>query len=253
VSALDKGAVQHLDSGSNRLDKGAVEVSLTAGDITPPTVVSVTVDAAGTSVTVVFDEAVAISDATGVTLDDGGSGVTFIYAGGTTTDTIVFTPSRTILDVSDDASTFEYDSGTGNITDIATNALASITGQAITNNSTQTADVTAPTVTSASVTASTLTINFDEVTSNSSGFTLDASGGAVTLSSPSLDGTAVRAFGLSRTIGSTESLALTYVAGDVVDGSSNALAGFSKMLVTNNISAVAGSGISRSRLVNQGG
>jgi hypothetical protein len=256
ANAYWPGAIAGLHVWSRSLSTTEVgyDYAGPSADTTPPTVVSVTVDAAGTSVTVVFDEAVAISDATGVTLDDGGSGVTFTYASGTTTDTIVFIPSRTLLDVSDDASTFEYDSGTGNITDIATNALASITGQAIINGSTQTADVTAPTVVQVIVSASEVLLQFDEEVTGYTGLSLVGSTGtALTVSGWTGTGTANYSGTLSRAPISTESVALVYAPGNIEDLSGNALDAISYRLATNNVSAVAGTGIPRSRLVNAGG
>jgi hypothetical protein len=97
-------------------------------------------------------------------------------------------------------------------------------------------DVTAPTVSSANINSAgtTLTINFDESTTGDAGFTISASGGAATLSSPSGSGTAARTFTVSRTIYSGETVTLSYTAGDVEDASENALENFSGAAVTNN-------------------
>lgn len=95
-------------------------------------------------------------------------------------------------------------------------------------------DVVPPIVEAASVTDSTLTVDFDEETTGNSGFTLTASGGPVTLSSPSGSGTSSRSWNLSRQIAVGEVVTLSYIAGDVEDLSSNPLADIVLLSVTNN-------------------
>lgn len=109
------------------------------------------------------------------------------------------------------------------------------------------ADTTPPVVASASVNTAgtTLTINFTEAgsppvlpASGVTGFTLTASGGAVSLGSTAISGTTYTAT-TSRTIGAGETLALAYAPGNVTDsaGSPNSLASFSGTSVTNNSTA----------------
>lgn len=249
MSLLDKGAIQHLDSSTKRLDKGAVEASASA-DVTAPTVVTAVINTAGTLLTVTFDENVS-GDGTGFVLDDA---TTLTYVSGTGTDTWVFTNGRTIA--SGETRTLEYSSVTGNAADDSANDLVTFTAQAITNNSTYTPDVTAPTISSATITAATtLTIVFDEAVNitTAGGITIASSGAAVTVSSPLGNGTDTLTLTLSRSIVSTESLSLSYDSGpgDIADLSANALASFTNRLLTNNVSGTSGSGVPRSRLVNE--
>lgn len=204
-------------------------------DVTPPTVSSVAIGTDGETVTVVFDEPVT-GNGTGFTLDDA---TALTYVSGDETASWVFSAARTIL--SSETRTLEYDDTTGDMTDGSANDLASFTGQAVTNNSTQIIDVTAPTLSSATVTAATtLTLVFDEAVTltNATGMTIASSGAAVTISSISGDGTDTLLATLSRSIASTESLSFSYDSGtgNVTDIATNALASISNRLVTNNIS-----------------
>lgn len=103
-----------------------------ASDAIAPTIQSVTVAASGLSVTVGFNEAV--TGGTGCVLQVTGSTVTLTYASGSGTNSLVFTPSRSIMD--SQVATFDYVDG--DIEDLSGNALANITGVAVTNNSTAT-------------------------------------------------------------------------------------------------------------------
>jgi hypothetical protein len=105
-------------------------------------------------------------------------------------------------------------------------------------------DTTPPVVSSANAdtTGTTLTIGFTETgslpvlpASGATGFTLSASGGAVSLSSPAISGTTYTAR-ISRTILAGETLTLAYAPGNVTDsaGTPNAMASFSGTSVTNN-------------------
>lgn len=111
-------------------------------DVTAPTVTSATVDSAGTSYTMVFSEAVNISSAAGHSLTATGGAVTLTYASGSGSDTIVFSPSRTILD--EEVLTRDYVSGSGNTEDAAGNDLASYSGAAVSNLSMQEASGLGP-------------------------------------------------------------------------------------------------------------
>ena len=253
MSVMDKGAVQHLDDNSARLDKGAVESSVEGGDVTAPTVDTATIDAAGTGLTIVFDEAVT-GDGTGFSIDVGSS-LTATYVSGDGTPTWVFSLSGVVLDA--DTPTLDYDAGTGDMADLASNVLATVSGGAVTNNSTQVADTTDPELdTQVLTSATTLVLGFDEPVTftDQTGMSVSASGGAVTITGISGGGTNTVTLTLSRSMASTESLSFSYDSGtgDVEDLAGNALATISNRLVTNRVSAVAGSGISRSRIVNQG-
>lgn len=81
-----------------------------------------------------------------------------------------------------------------------------------------------------------LTLVFDEAVTGNAGFTLDATGGALTATYSSGDGTTTYVYSLSRTVGSTETITLDYSAGDVEDlaDTPNALATITDFAVTNN-------------------
>jgi hypothetical protein len=116
-------------------DRGALEYVSGAGDITPPTVTSRTIPAAGTSAVLVFDEAVTFAN-NEPTLAATGGAVSLTYASGTGTDTLTFTTSRQILGA--ETVTMSYTQAGDGIEDLADNDLASFTDQAVTNSSTQT-------------------------------------------------------------------------------------------------------------------
>lgn len=70
---------------------------------------------------------------------------------------------------------------------------------------------------------------FNEPVTGQTAFTLSASGGAVTMTGSSGDGSAVHVFSLSRTVAQSETVTLSYdsVSGTSVDASANELASFS--------------------------
>jgi len=106
--------------------------SWTGGDTTPPTLTTATIDSSGTTLTLVFDENV--TGQTAFTLDSDFGNLKITAASGDGTDTHTHTLSRPAL--STETITLDYDSGTGTSVDDASNALATITGQSVTNNST---------------------------------------------------------------------------------------------------------------------
>lgn len=110
---------------------GAVE------DVTAPTVSSRTVGANGTEFTIAFDEAVTATIDTGFTLTptNGGAAVTLSYTSGSGTSSLVYTASRAIT--RNETLTLAYTQPGDGIEDAAGNDLASFSGQAVTNNSTQ--------------------------------------------------------------------------------------------------------------------
>jgi len=223
-------------SSTSRQHVNSIAVFSNPADTTPPTLVSSTVAANGTTLTNVYSENVTHGNGLGHSLS--GPNVA-TYVSGTGTTTLVFSLASVVL--SGATPTAVYASATGTTADLAANVLASYSGQSVTNNSTQGADVTAPTVTVVAVASAVLTITFSEPTTGTTGFTLSASGGAVTLSNPAGSGSSGRTYVLSRSIGSTESLSLAYAAGDVADIATNALATITLMLVTNNVSNSGGS------------
>jgi hypothetical protein len=200
-------------------------------DATKPTVQSATINSTGTQYTIVYSEAV--TGQTGHTLSATGGAVTLTPSSGDTTDTHVWDLSRTIT--TGETVTRSY--APGNAEDAAGNTLDAYSGQAVTNNSTvPDPDLTAPMVSSASInTAGTLyTIVYDEAVTGQTGHTLGATGGAVTLTPSSGDGTNTHVWSLSRIIGKTETVTRSYSPGDAEDSSGNALAIYNEQSVTNN-------------------
>lgn len=229
----------------------AVPIKPIVSDTTKPEVHASTdpsINVAGTQTTVVFTEAVT-GDGTGFQLS-GPNALTYVSGDGT--DTWVFSNATIVLDGA--APTLEYDDTTGDMADLSANVLDSFTGQSVNNGSEAVVDVTAPTVIQVIVSASEVLVQFDEEVTGYTGLSLVGSTGtALTVSGWTGTGTANYSGTLSRAPISTESVALVYVPGNIEDLSSNALEAIAYRLATNNVSAVAGSGISRSRLVNQGG
>lgn len=102
-------------------------------DVTAPTFQSGTIAADGTTLTLVFDEAVIAATSAGFTLTPSGSAATISLSSGSGTTTLICTINRTI-DTAETA-TIAYASGSGNIQDVAGNALATFSATSVTNNS----------------------------------------------------------------------------------------------------------------------
>jgi hypothetical protein len=132
-------------------DVGAYEKGGSA-DTTPPTISSATIDATGTTLTIVFSEPVVVNTSTGFTLDmDDGTGEGLTYASGSTTNTLVYNITGRMIET-DAEGTLDYVTVTNGIEDLVGNDLAS-TGESditVMNNSEHT-----PTVDSFTVTPST--------------------------------------------------------------------------------------------------
>lgn len=110
-----------------------------APDVTAPTVSSATFGANGTEFTTVFSEAceAGLGGTIGLTLTptNGGAAITLSYTSGDGTDTWVWTASRAAT--RNETFTRTYVQPGNGIQDLAGNDLASFSGQAVTNNSTQ--------------------------------------------------------------------------------------------------------------------
>lgn len=200
------------------------------GDVTPPTLSSATIGTSGTGITLVYSESV--TGQTAFTLTATSGAVTMTGSSGDGSETHVFTLSRTVG--SHETVTLDYDSVSGTTADASANDLASFTGFAVTNNSTQ--DTIAPIVLTAriNVAGTTFTITYSEAVTGQTSFTLSASGGAVTLSSPTGDGTTVHSWTLSRTVASTETVTMSYDSGPgtSADAAGNDLATITNRTVT---------------------
>ena len=96
-------------------------------------------------------------------------------------------------------------------------------------------DTTAPTLTGASIDSdgTTWTLEFSETVLGFLGFTADASGGAVSLSYLSGEGTNVVVFESDRAISFDEVVTLDYTPGDVEDVAGNAMEAFTDYEVVN--------------------
>lgn len=107
---------------------------------TPPTLSSATIGTNGTTWTFVFNEAV--RDGAGgwggwaVTMSSAGA-ITLTYASGTGTSTLVYSGSPTVNSGETVSVGLNYTQPTHGIEDLLANDLASLTGHAVTNNSTQ--------------------------------------------------------------------------------------------------------------------
>jgi hypothetical protein len=152
----------------------------------------------------------------------------------------VFNSSRIVY--SDETGTAGYTTVADGIEDAAGNDLDSFAGLAVTNNSSQVLDVTAPTFSSAAIATDgdSISIVFDEAVEfgagGISGLTLATNGAVVTLTYTSGAGTDTLVCATSRTVSDTEDLTCAYVqpGNGIRDAASNYLASFSAQAVTNN-------------------
>jgi hypothetical protein len=118
-------------------------------DSTAPQVSSVSVNPAGTSLTITCDEPVNFGAGGngGFVLDPSGADVTLTYASGAGTASLVYTISRPILQ--SENLTLAYTQPTAGVEDVSalTNDLASFTGRSVGNGSTYTGEATIRTLT----------------------------------------------------------------------------------------------------------
>ena len=109
-------------------------------DVTPPTFVSATINTAGTTLTIVFDEAVTFGAGgnAGWTFDmDGGSGEGLTYLSGDESDSLVYTITGRTIEYGE-TGTLDYTQPGNGVEDIALNDFVSIgTPEAVVNNSTE--------------------------------------------------------------------------------------------------------------------
>jgi hypothetical protein len=109
-------------------------------DVTAPTFTSATIPAAGTSISLLFSEAVKFGAGSngGFAITLSGGACTLTYASGANSNTLVYTTSRTV-NSGETCSAFTYTQPTNGVEDIAGNDLATFTNQqaSVTNNSTQ--------------------------------------------------------------------------------------------------------------------
>lgn len=128
---------------------GASVVNNSTADITAPTFSSATIPAAGNVINLVFSEAVKFGAGgnAGWTFTMSGGAVTASYSSGTGTSTLVYSLSRTVLVGETKTAGLAYSQPGNGVEDNAGNDLATVSGAAVTNNSTQTQQPTIPVVT----------------------------------------------------------------------------------------------------------
>lgn len=120
-------------------DIGAFEVSSGGGgDTTAPTITGAAINGAGTTLTLTASEIVLAGSggSAGVALTASGGAVTATYSAGSGSTSLTYTLSRTILNT--ETATVAYTQPGNGWEDAAGNDLATFSGTAVTNNSTQT-------------------------------------------------------------------------------------------------------------------
>ncbi len=215
------------------------------GDVTAPTVTSATINTAGTTITFALDESVVFGAGGngGFTLSLSGGAVTATYSSGSGTTSLVYSLSRTVY--SGETGTHSYTQPGNGVEDGAGNDLATYSGATVTNNSTASSDVTAPTLSSSTVASNgnSITLAFDESVSvgagGNGGFTVSLSGGACTLTYSSGSGSSSLVYTTSRTIqsGETGTISYTQPGNGIEDAAGNDLATFTGSAITNNSTA----------------
>lgn len=203
-------------------------LTLDEADVIPPTLTTAAINTAGTTLTLTLSENVTGQNGWSLTATDGA--VTLSSPGGDGTSSHTFSLSRTIG--LHETVTASYDSASGNAVDAGGLEIADISDAAVTNGSTQ--DTVLPTLLTARISEDVLTLTFSENVTGQTAFTLTASGGALTLSSPTGDGTAVHTHQLSRTPDTKETITLDYDSGTGTsqDDAGNALASINSKAVT---------------------
>ena len=137
-------------SGASRAsppDVGADEYGDGGGDVIAPTLSTKTISYNGTTLTLVFSEAISTGSADNAawSLSTSGGAVTMSYTSGTGSPTIVYTLSRTVLDSETDV-TISYSGIANGVEDTSGNDLASISNSPVTNDSTQVLPPSVPTL-----------------------------------------------------------------------------------------------------------
>lgn len=204
-------------------------------DETAPTLQSVAVNAAGTSLTLTFNEAVVVGSGGngGFALTATLGSASLTYSSGDGSTELVYTVGRTIN--AGETLTLDYTQPGDGIEDTAGNDLVSFSDTSVTNNSTQ--DTVAPLVARATIEDAVLTIRYTEVVEigagGNGGHTLDCTGGAVTPSYSSGDGTLALVYTLSRTVAANEVCTLDYTqpTDGIEDAAGNDLATYSDQAV----------------------
>ncbi len=212
----------------------------TGGDVLPPTIISITVAANGTTVTYQLSEIVQFGAGgfNGWGLTPSGGGTTVTYASGTGTSTITCNSSRVIN--AGETMTGAFSQPGNGCEDPSGNDMITVSGLSVQNNSSQ-GDVIAPTVSSATIGANgnTIAFTFSEIVlvgpGGSGGMTITPSGGAATLSYTGGSGTTVITYNTSRYIDFRETVTRSYTqpGSGLEDTYGNDLANFTGQAVVN--------------------
>lgn len=144
--ALNGGTIKSLSGVNATLTLASPGASGSLGnakaiviDTTAPLLTSATIPSAGTSISILFNSVVNIGAGGngGFTTTMSGGAVTWTYASGASSNTLVYNASRTIA-AGETCSAFAYTQPGNGVEDVAGNDLASFTGQqaAVTNSST---------------------------------------------------------------------------------------------------------------------
>lgn len=208
-------------------------------DLTAPTLQSATIDAEGTSLTLAFDDTMTsdVGGTGGVTVSLSGGLATATYSSGDGTSSLVYGLSRTVE--AGETGTVSYEQPGDGLQDSSGNELLSFSDQEITNSST--ADVTAPVLTGASIPSAgtSVVLTFNEAITiglgGNGGVTLTATDGDVTATYSSGDTTTALTYSTSRTIGSHETVTVSYTqpTAGFQDSDENDVASFSDQPVAN--------------------
>ena len=247
IQAGETGTVEYTQVGNGIEDLTFVDLATfpvqsvtnnSTADTIAPLFDTASIPSAGTSIWLIFDEAVEFgaggNGGFAIASCSGGS-VTPTYSSGSASDTLIYTLSRTIGS-HETGCTVAYTQPTNGVEDAAANDLASFTAQAVTNGST--ADSVVPTFVFARINAVVLTLNYSEVVifgaGGNGGNALTCSGGAVTPTYVSGSGSAQLSYSLSRNVAADETCTLDYVqpTAGITDTSANELASFSDESVT---------------------
>jgi hypothetical protein len=218
------------DGSGNTLDAYSGQAVTNGSGMPRPTVSTAAIATAGNAMTLTFAENV--TGQLGWLLNATDGAVTATGSSGDGTASHGFSLSRVIG--SHETVTLAYDSATGNAVDDDGLEVADFSGLAVTNGSTQ--DTVDPELSTATISLDglTLTLVFTEAVTGQTAFTITASGGAATLSSPTGDGTGTFTFTISRAIDAAEVVALDYdsVTGTTQDAAGNTLATITDQPVT---------------------
>jgi hypothetical protein len=216
------------DGSGNTLDAYSGQAVTNGSGMPRPTVSTAAIDVAGDELSLMFPENVTGQLGWILTATDGAVTATGDHGDGTESHS--FSLSRVIG--SHEVVTLAYDSATGNAVDDDGLEVADFADYPVTNESA--IDTVDPELSRAQINGEVLTLTFSEAVTGQTAFTLTASGGALTLSSPTGDGTAIHTHQLSREPETDETITLDYNSGSgtTQDAAGNTLAAISDFPVT---------------------